>query len=281
MRYPEVKNACRLHSAAFGLAAAWSVLAPPPCARALDLVSGSESMTAVSAKVFNGYERRRTADGSFIPESYALGNGGFVFNRLGTLEAGVPFLRDDSIDAIGLPEVAAAIEGPLAGQAYQPARDPAKTDLFIMVFWGLTNGGGAIGYGPDRDKVDLENAALLGFGSERVFGPGFGDPSNVMARIKRQVHSGVMSALEANRYYVVLRAFDFQAAWKSKKIRLLWETRFSLTQRRHDFGLNLPTMAQVASKYFGQDSNGLIQTVPPEGRVEIGEARPVGEGIQK
>ncbi len=277
----DVKFARWLNSRAFGLAGCVAFLAAGPFARALDLISGSETATAVSAKVFNGYERHRAADGSFIPETYALGNGGFVFNRLGTLETSAPFQRDDSIDAIGLSAVAAAIQEPLASQAYQPARDPEKTDLFIMAFWGLTVGGGSIGYGPDRDKVDLENAALLGFDAENVLAPGFGDPSNVMAHIKRQVHSGVMSALEADRYYVVLRAFDFQEAWKRKRIRLLWETRFSLTQRRHDFGLNLPTMAQIASKYFGQDSHGLIQKSPPEGHVEIGEPRAVGDGAPK
>jgi hypothetical protein len=277
----DVKLARGLNSRAFLLAGCVAFLAAGPSARALDLISGSETATAVSSKVYNGYERRRGADGSFLPETYALGNGGFIFNRLGTLETGVPFQRDDSIDAIDLSAVAAAIQDPLASQAYEPARDPGKTDLFIMVFWGLTVGGGDLASGRDRDKVDLENAALLGFGEEGVLAQGFGDPSNVMAHIKRQVHSGVMSALEANRYYVVLRAFDFQEAWKRKKIRLLWETRFSLTQRRHDFGLNLPTMAQIASKYFGQDSHGLIQKSPPEGRVDIGEPRAIGDGAPK
>jgi hypothetical protein len=88
---------------------------------------------------------------------------------------------------------------------------------------------------------------------------------------------GVLNAFEANRYHVVLRAFDLQEAWKHKKIRLLWETRFSLRERQRDFGLELPAMAQAPSRFFGQDSHGLIQKAPPGGHVEIGEPRSVGD----
>jgi len=37
-----------------------------------------EGITAVSSKAFNGYTRTRLPDGSFKPETYAFGNGGFV-----------------------------------------------------------------------------------------------------------------------------------------------------------------------------------------------------------
>jgi hypothetical protein len=80
---------------------------------------------------------------------------------------------------------------------------------------------------------------------------------------------------------VILRAFDFQSAWKGKKLKLLWETRFSLSQRRHDFGKDLPRMAQAASQYFGQASNGLVQTPIPLGRVDIGNVRSLGTEPEK
>jgi hypothetical protein len=87
----------------------------------------------------------------------------------------------------------------------------------------------------------------------------------------------VLSAIEVNRYFVILRAYDFQAAWKQKKLKLLWETRFSLSERRHDFERDLPAMAQDASLYFGQESYGIVMKPIPEGHVHVGEATPVDD----
>jgi hypothetical protein len=79
-----------------------------------------------------------------------------------------------------------------------------------------------------------------------------------------------------------LRAYDFQAAWRRRQVRLLWETRFSLSERRHDFEQELPAMARFASLYFGQDSHGLVRIPPiPEGRVDIGDVRSLGPVPEK
>ena len=71
-------------------------------------------------------------------------------------------------------------------------------------------------------------------------------------------------------------AYDFQKIWKQKKRELLWETRFSIRQRGHDFDQQLTAMAQQASKYFGKDSHGLVRENLPEGRVELGELKTLG-----
>jgi hypothetical protein len=248
--------------------------------------SGSDEITAVSSKVYNGYVRTRLAGGAFRPESFVFGNGGFLTDGLAGLRgSSAVFTRDDTIDEMTFPAVARMIKGPLEGQGYVLAGDPGATSLFIMVFWGRTIGTNAflesglsnVPLGSSRDKMDLQNAALLGFDSERVFGLGFDDPTNMMSNISRQAHSGVVAAVEDDRYYVILRAFDFQSAWKQKTIRLLWETRFSLSQRRHDFGEDLPRMTQIAAKYFGQDTHGLIIKAIPEGHVEMGEPRSLGD----
>lgn len=260
-----------------------------PCgARAWDALSSGEEITAVSSKVYGGYVRTKLRDGAFRPESYAFGNGGFVRNGTPGVEEplGV-FTRDDTIDDIAFGDVARIIAGPLAGQNYLPARDPRTTSLLIMVFWGRTIGTSAfpgsgltdIPLGTDIDKIDAHNAVLLGFDSEGVFGQGFG--YSIGSNILKQLHSGVMSAIKADRYYVIMRAFDFQSAWRQKRIKLLWETRFSLSQRRHDFGKDLPGMTQFASKYFGQDSHGLVLNPPAEGRVDIGDVRSLGPVPEK
>jgi hypothetical protein len=247
---------------------------------ALDAFSGSETITAVSAKVFNNYSRTKQADGSFKPETYAFGNGGLVRIQLGALhDAKKPtMMRDDTVDDITFAQVVATIKGPLADKNYLPSHDPDTTSLLLMVFWGLTVGGSNY-HGEDRDKVDQINASYLGYNSEDIFSH-LNDlaPS---ANIMREVHADVLSSIEPNRYWVVLRAFDFQSSWKNKTLRLLWETRFSLSQRRHDFGKNLPEMTSVAARYFGQDTHGLVRMELPLGHVEIGEVKSLGEVPEK
>lgn len=270
-----------------GLAA---IAASPPGARAFDAVTPSSEITAVASRVHNGYKRALLADGSVRPETYGFAIGGFFRRSPKGLDGfSAPPTGDETIDNISFAAIEQSIEGPLAAQKYVPTGEPRTADLLIVVFWGRTIGTNAFSgsgvsqtiFGADRDKINGQNARLLGFDTERVFSDGYDDPSNMMSNIRKQVYSGVIDAIEDDRYFVILQAFDFQLAWKQKKIVLLWETRFSLSQRRHDFGRDLPRMAQVASQYFGQDSQGLINKVLPEGRVDIGDVKSLGPVPEK
>jgi hypothetical protein len=89
---------------------------------------GDEGITAVSSRVSVDYVRARLADGSFQTEEYAFGNGGHY--------AG-PF-PDPTIDNLSFLDVARVIAAPLAAQNYLPAKDPGKTKLLIMLYWGTT-----------------------------------------------------------------------------------------------------------------------------------------------
>jgi hypothetical protein len=169
------------------------------------------------------------------------------------------------------------LAGPLATQNYLPADGPKATKLLIMVYWGTTFGAdGIILDGPTQDRINYYNASLLGFEFEARF---LGDSSSTTARgqIIRELHAYGMSAVGVNRYYVILRAFDFQSAWNQKKLNLLWETRFSLSERRHGFQQDLPSMAKSAALYFGQDSYGLVrEPLIREGHVTLGEPKVLG-----
>jgi hypothetical protein len=268
----------------------WAMTALPALAGPFSLISGSEQMVAVSSKVFNGYARGHLPDGSLKPETYAFGNGG----RLGEENGGADVtgasarggdaggvVRDDTLDVVTFNELASTVAGPLSSQKYLPTPSADSTDLLIMVFWGRTMGSANILDGVAKDMTDMRNAILLGFNSEGVFSQGFTDPTNMMASIRRQVHSGVVDAIQVNRYYVILRAFDFRYAWKQRKIKLLWETRYSLSERHHDFEKELPGMTQYASQFFGQDSHGLLRAPVPEGRVEIGPVKSLGDVPEK
>lgn len=249
------------------------------------LGSGSQDITAVSARIYNRYARKVLPDGSARPETYGFAIGGEL-NRSSAGSEGIGGLptADRSIEGVAFKEISGVIRGPLAAQKYVPTGDPKTADLLIVVYWGRTIGTNAFAgttaavvNGGDRDKIDLENARLLGFDSERVFDLGYDDHANMMANIRREVYAGVMDAIEDDRYFVILRAYDFPLLWKQRKAKLLWETRFSLSRRHHDFRQDLPAMIQVAAEYFGKDSLGLVQKPIPEGHVDIGETKSLGE----
>jgi len=126
-----------------------------------------------------------------------------------------------------------------------------------------------------RDRADARNAALLGYDSLWNAAKGLkGTP----LEYRRE---DLVKELEEGRYFVVLMAYDFQMLWKQKKHRLLWETRVSIRQHNHGFDTELLAMAQTASRYFGQDSHGLVRKEIPEGRVQIGDIRLVGSEPEK
>jgi hypothetical protein len=120
-----------------------------------------------------------------------------------------------------------------------------------------------------RQKRDMQNVSLLGYDSwwadtQREEGTPFEGGRQDLVR-----------EVEESRYFVVLMAYDFQVMWKEKKPKLLWETRYSIRQRDNDFEKQLALMSQAAGKYFGRASDGLKHDDLPEGRVEIGEVKPL------
>lgn len=266
---------------------------------------GAEGTTAVASRVSKDYVRVKLSDGSFAPEAYAFGKGGHWAGAV----------SDDTIDKMDFMDIARTIAGPLAAQNYVPDKDPKKTKLLIMLYWGPTtvpeptntsaaytnyalavneantltaSGGYAAVNAADgimsaalgelnfednrRDQIDYKNAVMLGYNSpdgEELIGTATGRQMQFTAL--RHAHNDLQNEIERERYFVVLMAYDFQLAWKEKKHKLLWETRFSVNQPRNDFGKALPLMARSASKYFGQQSHGLIREFIPEGHVELKE----------
>ena len=104
-----------------------------------------------------------------------------------------------------------------------------------------------------RDRKNAENAMLVGYLPELQRTDGY--QGTALGFIRRDLVDDV----EESRYFVVLLAYDFQLLWKQKQRKLLWEARFSIPERRNDFHQALAAMAREASRYYGQDSHGLIR----------------------
>jgi hypothetical protein len=122
-----------------------------------------------------------------------------------------------------------------------------------------------------RDQDDQLNVMMLGYDSWWQNTQKYVNTPMDFAR------QDLLDEIEEDRYFVVLMAYDFQALRKKKKARELWETRFSIREHHHAFNEDLPAMAQYASQYFGQDSNGLIHEAIPLGKVKVGPVQSLGE----
>jgi len=121
-----------------------------------------------------------------------------------------------------------------------------------------------------RRRIDAQNAGMLGYDSWWSATTQFeGTPFDFR-------RAEMLDELEETRYFVVLMAYDFQLMWQKKKSKLLWETRFSISERGHAFDRELAAMAQAASRYFGRDSHGLRRQPLPETHVELGELQVLG-----
>jgi hypothetical protein len=257
-------------------------------------------VAAVASRAFNGYKRTRLPDKSFQPETYAFAPGG----RWDAAVAG------DSLAEVNFMTIARTLKGPLASRGYvmDASKDPEKTDLLIFVFWGTTQGSDGVGVseathnlqsslnerGPAprlfegggqlsddlgtlegdliavmadnryRDKINERNAGILGFQDnlQRAYLTNFTTAA-----------TDLVDDLEVSRYFVVLKAYDFRLAWKEKRRKVLWETRFSIAKRGNNFGEQLAGMAQQASKHFGVHTHGLVRESLPDVQVTYGEAK--------
>lgn len=117
-----------------------------------------------------------------------------------------------------------------------------------------------------RDHQDQQTALLLGYL------PALKDAAGAQGTAFEQRRRDLVEELEDGRYFVVLMAYDFRLLLGQKKRRLLWETRFSIRERGHDFSKDVAAMASNAARYFGRDSGGLRRDTY-DARVEIGSLK--------
>jgi hypothetical protein len=126
-----------------------------------------------------------------------------------------------------------------------------------------------------HDKSYAQNAAMLGYDSW------LNETSNMPGTALAARRQDVLDELQHDRYFVVLMAYDFQMMWKEKKHKLLWETRMSIPQRGAEFNQELASMAMNASRYFGQDTHGLVRRDMAAGHVDVGDIKTLGVLAEK
>jgi hypothetical protein len=295
------------------LCCAGLLMAISPAAGASDDLTG---ITAVASKVSSDYKRAKATDGKFQPEYYSFGAGGnwggeisdATIDKLTFLDvahviaaplASQKYLpaRDPNTTRLLIMVYwgTTAVPGPQSDSTavgeFRAAQDNLDKYTSTSPTGVQTTGGGGAAdaaiaqwsaaltalnvENQDRVRKDFANANMLGYDAPGLIGTEYGN--HLRGGPLGAERDDLVSEIEENRYFVVLMAYDFQLLWKEKKHKLLWQTRFSISERHNAFDKALPLMAQYASRYFGQDSHGLLRDRVPEGQVNIGSLRSLGE----
>lgn len=218
--------------------------------------AASDIGTSVSSRTFNGYVRTKLADGSFKPETFAFADGGIHDGENAAA---------DSVSRLTFDEIAKIIARPLHSQNYISGSDVESVDLMIVLFWGTTK------RTKDRptayQMIESKNVRILGFEKEKMRAD-----SLFFTSIARDFYD----EFQSDRYFVVLKAYDFQLARTQKQLKLLWESRVSIIRQASDFQTDLPAMAEFAAQTFGRETDGIFRPKLREGRVEMGEQKVLG-----
>ncbi len=274
------------------------LIAPP--------ASGVGDEIAVAGRVFNGYKRTRLPDRSYEQETYTFAPGGlwgapiagdpiddvpFMFiartlvgplARIGYVGCGDP--KKTKLLIFVFWGTTRGTEDRSASPAFEQMQQTMSLmnqDL-VSARQAVRSGGGDAGTGlardqevssalmmlileqNARDQIDRSNAMILGFQTElwrawttQMFGSTW----------------DFLTELRSNRYFVVLKAYDFQEAYQHKRRKVLWESRFSIRERGVVFSEQLPAMAEFASQYFGKELNNLIRRPMPEGKIDLGQPK--------
>ncbi|MEO6005190.1 MAG: hypothetical protein ABIZ04_01955 [Opitutus sp.] len=271
-------------------------------------------VVAIFSSVSPAYLRTRQPDGAFEIETYAFGEGGLLsgsvndptIDRLRFLDIAhviAPTLAEENYvpcnprtpqdtkllimvywgRTTGTDRTSSASEYQIAKALTPPPRpppmNPVPTEMEVALAGGVqTAADSAVQQSlaltalsnHRRDQQNTENATILGYLSEvkRV--------SSYQTGALQQQRQDLVEQIAESRYYVVLMAYDFPLLQQRKGRKLLWETRFSIPQRRNDFTDQLGAMARAASRYYGKDSGGLLRNPLPIGHVELGEGVSLG-----
>ncbi|HEY3757088.1 MAG TPA: hypothetical protein VGL42_13130 [Opitutaceae bacterium] len=259
---------------------------------------------AISSRTSPDYHRVRLPDGHYRTEAYVVAKGGFFGGTS----------KDESMERATFPYIVKTIAGPLGRQGYVPVGDEKRADLLLMIYWGSTSDLQKSLSGmptPDFPSQLTHGATTHADSRAPAFSPRLNTTDSVAsgfqlddyaARVDQdhltmallgyddlwasvEGYQGTVFAFKANdvldeverpRYLVALLAYDYRLMRAQKKAKLVWETRYSVDLRGHDFDKDLPAMTLRAASYFGKDSHGVLHDDIPEGHVEVGEPRTIG-----
>jgi hypothetical protein len=127
-----------------------------------------------------------------------------------------------------------------------------------------------------RDQLNERNARVLGYLDDLA-------DSNDIRRWAGggDRYADLITEVEESRYYIVVSAYDFPELLKTKKQKLLWQTRVSVRSPGNTFDDSFVAMLKTAAPYFGRESGKLVRREEPKGTVELGDLKFLGEAKEQ
>lgn len=223
--------------------------------------------------------RPETAPTAERPAYYVLHDAGYV-------EKGDPLGNDN-------PPAAAAVVGALrkalASAHYLPAGDGRPAALLLISHWGtLRRDSMAIA---GLQELDPNLRARIGLVSTRAFAERI-ERELLDRKIQRLLRApmrfpstlsfaerDVLDLTRDDRYFVVLAAFDYQAATR-KEIKPLWRVKLSTRNVGASMGEAIAALARAGKGWYGRNEPEPKQErIPlfPAGAVRVGEATVVDD----
>ena len=127
-----------------------------------------------------------------------------------------------------------------------------------------------------RDQLNQRNARVLGYLDDLA-------DSNDIRRWAGggDRYTDLITDVEESRYYIVVSAYDFPELLKTKKQKLLWQTRVSVRSPGNTFDDSFVAMLKTAAPYFGRESGKLVRREESKGTVELGDLKFLGEAKEQ
>ncbi|MDA0348416.1 MAG: hypothetical protein O3C43_12080 [Verrucomicrobia bacterium] len=213
------------------------------------------------------------------PESYYFFEGMYFGGRI----------NDKSLKKVEFIEIAQGLAPHLAKQDYWPAQSKETCDLLLIVSWGITevdafkdiyldylNDGyfdnfiSTSFFHDQRYSYETVQAAkLIGFYPHLNW-----DRYDIIPHFRHQDYE-LREALDTERYFMIVTAFDFQALVSDKQWRRVWSTRFSMRSPGTNFYKAHLALSKAGGNYFGKNLDKLgkerADFDPIIADVEIGE----------
>jgi hypothetical protein len=122
-----------------------------------------------------------------------------------------------------------------------------------------------------RNQSNARTAHLLGYmdninradGPQRYAGGG-------------NLYDELIADVEEARYYVILKAYDFQRTVREQRPKIQWVTRMSMRAPGNSFAEKAAAMIAYSSSRFGQNTDGLQRKLFPQYKVNLEDVRFLG-----
>ncbi|MSU24382.1 MAG: hypothetical protein EXS32_11230 [Opitutus sp.] len=171
--------------------------------------------------------------------------------------------------------VAKLLAKALAAQHYYVMGAKTPTPTLILVFhWGYMN--------PQIDDTgDDENPSQIFWNQKEMLALVAGNTVKNVGSFSSE-REDILQNMRDDRYFVIVSAYDFEAAKEKKKV-LLWQAKMSTPSNRVSLAQVIPSMITAGGPRFGRETKlpeSVTAPLAKEGKVEIGTPTVVDDTVK-